>query len=257
MSAYDSAAAVRQQQLATMIVAMEANPLAGVQGALMHAQGASHEATYRAVMRTADFTQPVMDIGSALAVMPKGGGTSRAPVAQTNELVIDTEALASRAQFRSLANGDVARSNRIVIVNSYSSNPELLKRDLAGRAGIPKYIDLTKPGNVWGLDGQDLLTHYRLRGFDGSMQPPKAKTSGLAQVFDLEGHPDIGTVQFHPGGGRAHGGSYYKFTMHDGSEVKIIDPATYNTRTVKQNSTFFNQQGQRIVFQNGRWVIGN
>ncbi len=135
----------------------------------------------------------------------------------------------------------------------YGGNPELLKWDLSEQAGIPKYIDLSKPDNIWGLDGIDLLTHYRLRGFDGDMRPPKAGTSGKAQFFDLEGHPDISSVQMHPGGG-VHEGLYYKFIMRDGSEVKVIDPSNYNPRTVKQGTTFFDQQGQRIFFKNGKWI---
>ena len=67
----------------------------------------------------------------------------------------------------------------------YGGNPELLKWDLAEQAGIPKYIDLSKPDNIWGLDGRDLLTHYRLSGFDGAMRPPKTGTSGKAQFFEL------------------------------------------------------------------------
>ncbi len=134
-------------------------------------------------------------------------------------------------------------------------NFEGLRWDLAESAGIPRYIDLAKPSNVWGMDGRDLLTHYRLRGFSGSMLPVKSKTSGLAQVFELEGHPDISMVQYHPGGGRAHAGSYYKFGMRDGSEIKVIDPMTCIPRTIKDRSTFFNPQGQQIVFLNGQWVV--
>ncbi|WP_137940439.1 hypothetical protein [Chitinivorax sp. B] len=124
---------------------------------------------------------------------------------------------------------------------------------MAEQAGIPKYIDLSKPDNIWGLSGRDLLTHYRLRGFDGAMRPPKAGTSGKAQFFDLEGHPNIASVQMHPGGG-VHEGAYYKFIMRDRSEIKVIDPSNYNPRTIKQGSTFFDAQGQRIVYQNGKWI---
>lgn len=152
--------------------------------------------------------------------------------------------------------------NPFVPSGRYGGNSELLKWDLAEQAGIPRYIDLSKPDNIWGpgvkprLDGRDLLTHYRLNGFDGVMRPPKAGTSGKAQFFDLERHPDIASVQMHPGGG-VHEGPYYKFIMRDRSEIKIIDPSHYNPRIIKKGSTFFDQQGQRIVLQNGKWIKDN
>ena len=129
-----------------------------------------------------------------------------------------------------------------------------LKGDLARRAGIPKHIELSKPDNVWGLDGQQLLTHYRMRGYDGVMEPPKSGTSGRAQVFVLEGHPEIKKVQSHPGGG-IHEGPYYKFTMNNRTEVKVIDPQTYRPLEIGKKTTFYNQSGQRIEYRNGGWVV--
>jgi YD repeat-containing protein len=136
----------------------------------------------------------------------------------------------------------------------YTGNAEAQRRDLADQAGIPRYINLSNPSGVWGLKGPDLQVYFRIRGFNSQLQPPKAGTSGKAQYYTLESHPDIKAFQFHPGAGRAHGGSYYKFDMRNGTEIKIIDPMTYNPRTIKPNTTFYDQQGNQIVYRNGQWV---
>ncbi|HLX75155.1 MAG TPA: hypothetical protein VKR26_10475, partial [Terriglobales bacterium] len=53
----------------------------------------------------------------------------------------------------------------------------------AMQAGIPDLIDLSKPANVWGLDGRNLQSYFRRKGFDSKLEPPKAGTSGRAEVF--------------------------------------------------------------------------
>lgn len=131
---------------------------------------------------------------------------------------------------------------------------EALKNDLADQAGIPNNIDLLKPDNIWGLKGQDLLTHYSLKGYSPRLRPPRAGTSGKAQVIELEGHPEILRVQYHPGGG-VHGGSYIKYTMRNGSEVKVIDPSTYIPRSIGNKTQFYNQNGDSLIYDKGVWHI--
>jgi filamentous hemagglutinin len=110
---------------------------------------------------------------------------------------------------------------------------------LAKRAGIPEDIDLNSPSNVWGLNFKDLKTHYELKGYEAVIKPARASSSGKSQIFQLKNHKELSEVQYHPGGG-VHEGSYYKFTYKNKTEVKIIDPTTYNPRTPKKGSIFFN-----------------
>ncbi|WP_233203196.1 LysM peptidoglycan-binding domain-containing protein [Chitinimonas sp. BJB300] len=148
----------------------------------------------------------------------------------------------------------------------YGGNPELLKWSLAEQAGIPKYIDLAKPDNVWGLDGKDLISHYRMRGFEGTMQSPRAGTSGNAQVFSLNNHPSISSVQYSPDTRHlppsqrsVHKGEYYKFTTVDGVKVKILDPQSYQIDRrgwPEKNTTYFNQNGKAITYdlETNKWM---
>lgn len=134
----------------------------------------------------------------------------------------------------------------------YGGNMQWLKRDLARQAKIPDHIDLNKPDNVWGMAGEDLLTYYRLQGFDGVRSSAGKGYSGKAFVYSLQGHPEIKEVEYHPGGGR-HEGSYYKFLRHDRSEVKIIDES-YVPLTIKPRLEFFDQHGRRLRRDGKSWI---
>ncbi|MEJ2612756.1 MAG: hypothetical protein P8179_22525 [Candidatus Thiodiazotropha sp.] len=86
------------------------------------------------------------------------------------------------------------------------------------------------------------------------IKPARASSSGKSQIFQLKNHKELSEVQYHPGGG-VHEGSYYKFTYKNKTEVKVIDPTTYNPRTPKKGSIFFNTQGQKIRYENRQWVL--
>lgn len=135
----------------------------------------------------------------------------------------------------------------------YGGNMQWLKRDLARQAKIPDHIDLNKPDNVWGMAGEDLLTYYRLQGFDGTRRQPGKGQSGKAFVYVLQGHPELQEVEYHPGGGR-HRAEYYKFLRHDGSKVKIINER-YAPRTIKSGTVFFGVNGRRLSWDGEIWVF--
>lgn len=135
----------------------------------------------------------------------------------------------------------------------YGGNMQRLKRDLARQAKIPDRIDLSRPDNVWGMTGEDLLTYYRLEGFDGTRRQPGKGQSGKAFVYVLQGHPELHEVEYHPGGGR-HMAEYYKFLRHDGSEVKIINER-YVPRTIKSGTVFFDVNGRGLRWDGGIWVF--
>ncbi len=133
----------------------------------------------------------------------------------------------------------------------YGGNLQWLKRDLARQAKIPDHIDLSKPDNVWGMTGEDLLTYYRLQGFDGTRRQPGKGQSGKAFVYVLQGHPELHEVEYHPGGGR-HRAEYYKFLRHDGFEVKIINER-YVPRTIKSGTAFFDANGRGLSWNGEIW----
>lgn len=133
----------------------------------------------------------------------------------------------------------------------YGGNLQWLKRDLARQAKIPDHIDLSKPDNVWGMTGEDLLTYYRLQGFDGTRRQPGKGQSGKAFVYVLQGHPELHEVEYHPGGGR-HRAEYYKFLRHDGFEVKIINER-YVPRTIKSGTAFFDANGRGLSWDGEIW----
>jgi YD repeat-containing protein len=188
--------------------------------------------------------------GNALNILSLATGSAPA-MRGVLGLVGETMVMGSRLGLEGFASSSTGQG--LALRGRYGGNPELLKWDFATQAKIPNYINLSQPDNIWGLNGYDLLTHYQMRGYSGFMErTAKAGTSGLAQVFKLENHPDILSVQFHPGGG-VHTGSYFKFSMSDKSVINIIDPLTYNPRTIKSGAIFFDPKGNRIIYQNGNW----
>lgn len=134
----------------------------------------------------------------------------------------------------------------------YGGNMQWLKRDLARQAKIPDHIDLSKPDNVWGMTGEDLLTYYRLQGFDGTRRQPGKGQSGKAFVYVLQRHPEIKEVEYHPGGG-THDAEYYKFLRHDRSEIKIIN-GNYIPRTIKSRTAFFDENGYGLRWSGEKWI---
>jgi hypothetical protein len=125
-----------------------------------------------------------------------------------------------------------------------------LRENLARQAGIPRGVD-----NVWGSNLADLKKSYQMDGYSVTVKPPRASTSGNAQVFTVDRHPFIKEVQYSPSTAHKpvadrsqHVGQYYKFTYQDGSKVKIIDPQTYKLSAPEKNTTYYNQSGQQIKF---------
>lgn len=77
-----------------------------------------------------------------------------------------------------------------------------------------------------------------------------------SEAFALEGHPAISTFQASQADGSAHGGMYYKFNLHNGGQVKVIDPAIYdNPDTVPPGYLFLIPRGANfLVWQ--EWALG-
>lgn len=160
--------------------------------------------------------------------------------------------------------GNIAPSS----INKYY-NPSLHKADLAKQSGIPKYIDLSNPSNVYGLDSQQLKTYFELNGYDVRKAPVKIGTSGNAQVYDILNHDKLKKVQHSPstshkiGTERSqHVGEYIKFTYKSGNvdvfgskKVYVINPETFKGTASK--STFYNQNGQRLVYVDGQYQVVN
>ncbi|CAN1212165.1 hypothetical protein TUMEXPCC7403_18305 [Tumidithrix helvetica PCC 7403] len=135
------------------------------------------------------------------------------------------------------------------------SNPEALKWQLAEEAGIPRSIDYENPNNVFGVSFENLAKHYELSGFEVVPKTPRASSSGVAQIFELPNNPIIKEVQYHPGS-KTHGGvPYYKFTLRNGNEIRIIDNLDFKPGTVAPNQQYFNSNGQPIEYQNGKWNV--
>ncbi|OFA06688.1 hypothetical protein [Duganella sp. HH101] len=112
-------------------------------------------------------------------------------------------------------------------------------------------INLDRPSNVWNRSMQDLRNQFQLDGYTSYNN--QTRTTSKSEVYALEGHPEILQIQVSPPG-ETHNSQYYKFMMRDGAEVKIIDPATYNPRTVRSNTTFFDTKGNSGKYENGKWI---
>jgi hypothetical protein len=150
--------------------------------------------------------------------------------------------------------------------NFSKGNP--LTNDLARQAGIPDYIDLSKPNNIVGLSYSELMHHYRLRGFETVLKPPKSSSSGKAQIFELPDHPEIQEIQYHPGSKDHNNVPYYKITLREKIQIgkrmvnrEIRIPTAINEErqfqpgTIPSNQTYFDRYGNRIIFVNGKWEI--
>lgn len=107
-----------------------------------------------------------------------------------------------------------------------------MREDLARQAGIPRDLD-----NVWGSSLDDLKLTYTMDGYSVADKAAKAGSSGNAQIFKIEGHPFMSEVQYSPSTldltpllQSKHMGEYYKFTLNDGSKIKIVDPTSYRPK---------------------------
>lgn len=158
------------------------------------------------------------------------------------------------------------------------NNPQEYREYLAKEAGIPKHINPLKPTNAYGLDSQQLRTYFEINGYHVNSVKEKAKGSGNAQVYAINNHPEIAKIQHSPSTSNLplkersqHEGEYIKFELrkaekdkagfirpavkdaYGNTKIYVIDPKTF-VGTAKY-STFYNQQGQRLQYVNGKYKV--
>ncbi|SHN29675.1 hypothetical protein SAMN05216593_1251, partial [Pseudomonas asturiensis] len=133
-----------------------------------------------------------------------------------------------------------------------------LRDDLAAQAGIPRNI-AESPSSMWGKSIDDIKQSLTLDGASLTPKAPLAGTSGKAQVFNVEGHPKIKEVEFHPGGG-THGDSpYYKLVSTEkidnkNIEIRVIDPSPdFSPGTITRYQQYYDTQGNRLKYEGGEW----
>ena len=131
----------------------------------------------------------------------------------------------------------------------YLTQGNPLTNNLARQAGIPDYIDLSKPNNVAGLSYENLMQHYQLRGFEVTIKAARSSSSGKAKIFELPNHPDIKQIKYHPRG-KTHGETpYYKFTLRNKQEIRIVpEPDKFYPGTISSYQKYFNAQGQEMTY---------
>lgn len=144
-------------------------------------------------------------------------------------------------------------------VSAVSATARLgLREDLAKLANIPRNID-SQPANIWGKSIQDIKYSFEMDGAVLTLVPPKAGTSGLAEVYRVDkSATGIKEVEYHPGGGQhtKSGDMYYKIVMNDGTQIRIIDPnSSFKPGTIGSNQIYLNQDGQKLKYQSGKWEI--
>jgi hypothetical protein len=120
------------------------------------------------------------------------------------------------------------------------------------RTDDPWVFDINNPAKVWGLNAEQLSEGFQLAGYNTRYTQSRMSAS---EVFSIDGHPDVAKLQFTPAGGRTHEGQYYKFTLHDGSEIKVVDPQSYSSGTITPETTIFNPSGQQLTKINGNWIV--
>ena len=133
-----------------------------------------------------------------------------------------------------------------------------LRDDLAAQAGIPRNI-AELPSSMWGKSIDDIKQSLMLDGASLTPKPPLAGTSGKEQVFNVEGHPTIKEVEFHPGGG-THGDSpYYKLVTTEkigakNIEIRVIDPSPdFRPGTITRYQQYYDAQGNPLKYEGGEW----
>lgn len=122
----------------------------------------------------------------------------------------------------------------------------------AYRTSDPWVFDINNPARVWGMSSDQLAEGFRLSGYDARYTQARISSS---EVYTLDGHPEVAQFQYTPAAGATHEGQYYKFTLHDETEIKIVDPSSYNSGTILPKTTIFNPQGQQLIKVNGNWVV--
>jgi filamentous hemagglutinin len=123
-----------------------------------------------------------------------------------------------------------------------------LRIDLSREAGVP-----TSTSDVWGASLNDLGQAFNTGGATITPGSARPSSSGNAQILNIEGSSTgVVQVQYSPASNQSsHGGQYYKFTYSDGTELKVIDPATYRVLGWPENggrTTFVNPGGMTITY---------
>jgi filamentous hemagglutinin len=127
---------------------------------------------------------------------------------------------------------------------------EELRLKLAIEAGIPRTLD-----QVWGATVDDFIQAYKMDGATLTRKPPKPGTSGKAEAYLVEGHPEISEFQYHPGSGTHGSGEYYKFVYKDGLEVRVIDSSSgFSPGTITKYQQYFDRDGSRLKYIGGKWL---
>ncbi|MCU1752421.1 hemagglutinin repeat-containing protein [Pseudomonas sp. 6D_7.1_Bac1] len=127
---------------------------------------------------------------------------------------------------------------------------EALRLKLAIEAGIPRSLD-----KVWGASVDDFVQAYKMDGATLTPKPPRPGTSGKAEAYIVEGHPEISEFQYHPGNGVHGSGEYYKFTYKDGMEVRVIDSSSdFSPGTITKYQQYFDKDGSRLKYIGSKWL---
>ncbi|WEV50190.1 DUF637 domain-containing protein (plasmid) [Acinetobacter sp. ESL0695] len=133
-----------------------------------------------------------------------------------------------------------------------------LREDLAKLANIPRNMEV-QPANIWGKSSSDIRYSFEMDGATLSLVPPRASSSGLAEVYDIHNSATgIKQIEIHAGGGThtKQGDRYYKIVMSDGTQIRIIDPnGTFSPGTITSNQIYLNPQGQKLKYENGKWGV--
>ncbi len=108
--------------------------------------------------------------------------------------------------------------------------------------------------HVWGGTVDDFVLAYQMDGATLTRLPPKKGTSGRAQAYSVQGHPEISEFQYHPGNGRHESGEYYKFVFKDGTEIRMIDSESgFSPGTITMCQQCFDKDGSRLKYINSAW----
>lgn len=121
-----------------------------------------------------------------------------------------------------------------------------LKNNYRARdAGLP---DIREPAKIYGLSMEEVVKRFEADGY--ALRNTQTKIKSVSEVFSIEGHPDIAKIQRTQDGSQ-HGGLYYKYTLHDGREYKVIDPIEYGPQGSPKPGKFFAPSGQEIYWNKG------
>lgn len=115
--------------------------------------------------------------------------------------------------------------------------------------GLP---DITKPERLYGLSMKQIASRFEADGYD--VRNAQTRTKTASEVYAIERHPDIAKIQ-RTENGSAHDGLYYKYTLHNGEELKVIDPARYGYPGSPKPGKFYAPDGTEIYWNAG-WQTG-